>query len=404
MEENNNKDNEIKRSIHKVYRKFRFLNYINNFLNHINKNFSTIVLISLILILVFSIISVFSLSIAGNALNVKADEIKEANKPTEIKFLTIRADNCPACFDIDLIIDSVKEKNVKVLEEETLSYNNEKARQLILEYEIDKLPSLLIFGEIDKIGLSGFEKINDALVFTNLKPLYVDVSTKAVIGQVELINIIDSSCDKCVSLSSIVDSLGQAGVKITDYKSIEYNSAEGKELISKFGIKKVPALLISEDIDYYDDIRQGLAQLELQKKQGYYVLHSTFPPYRDLTTNKIEGLVNLIMLEDSSCSQCYDVSVNKQILQRLGVFVNKEDKYDVNSAQGKQLISKYNIEKVPIIILSPEASVYDAFVQAWQGVGTKEDDGWYVMRKPEFIGTSKDLTTNELIKNNQGEK
>ncbi len=365
--------------------------------NAIDKNIYNIFLILIIGLLIISVINVFSVFIAGNVLNVKAEKIKEANKPAEIRFLTIRTDDCPACFDISDIAENVKSKNVKILEEETLDYNDERARQLISEYGINKLPSLLIFGETDKISLSGFDNINDALVFTDLKPLYVDIGGE-IIGQVELINIIDSSCDKCISLSSITDTLGQAGVKVTDYKNIEYNSTEGKELISKFGIKKVPALLISEDIEHYDIIQQ-LAQIA-EKKQGYYALHSTFPPYRDLITNKIEGLVNLIILEDSSCSECYDVSINKQILQGLGVFVNKEDKYDINSAQGKQLISKYSIEKAPIIILSPEAEVYDAFVNAWEQVGSVENDGWYVMRKPEFIGTSKSLTTNELIKNN----
>jgi len=136
----------------------------------------------------------------------------------------------------------------------------------------------------------------------------------------------------------------------------------------------------------------------LENKQGFYALHSTIPPYRDLSTNKITGLVNLILLKDSSCLDCYDVNINKQVLKRFGMAVVDEKEHDVNSAEGKQLVSKYNIDKAPIIILSPEAGDYDTFVSAWKQVGTKEKDSWFVMRKPEVIGSSKNLITGEIIK------
>ena len=83
--------------------------------------------------------------------------------------------------------------------------------------------------------------------------------------------------------------------------------------------------------------------------------------------------------------------MNKQILNGFGISINNEKTYDINSNEGKSLISKYNIKKVPIIILSPEAKNYDAFVNAWKQVGSAEDDGWYVMRKPEVIGEIREI-------------
>ncbi|MEK6876952.1 MAG: hypothetical protein AABX63_06030, partial [Nanoarchaeota archaeon] len=171
---------------------------------------------------------------------------------------------------------------------------------------------------------------------------------------------------------------------------------EGVGLIERFKVTRIPAILISSEINHYRVISEQIKELTKENK-GFYALHATLPPYRDLEQGKVVGLVKLISLTDSSCIGCYDVKINEQILARLGVFVKESISYDVSSNEGKSLISKYMIEKAPIILLSPEASAYPVFVQAWQSVGSVEEDGWYVMRKPENLGAYKDLKTNEVV-------
>lgn len=364
--------------------------------NWIKKNTEKIFIILIGIMLIILIINLISLSITGNILKIKVNEIKEFNKPSEIQLSVIE---CNGCSDISEIVDSIKKQNVNITEEKRLSIYDSETKNLISRYGIEKLPNVLIFGEIDnnKTDFKDFEKVDNALVFSKVEPPFLEIATNELKGQVNIIEIVDSSCEKCVSLSSISLSLAEAGVFISDWKKIEYNSVEGQQLINKFGVKHVPALLISEDIDYYESLSQSLSQLDLENKQGFYAIHSTLPPYRNLTNNKIIGFVDLIMLEDKSCDSCYDVTLNKQILKGLGVAINNEKIYDISSSDGKALISKYNIEKVPIIILSPEANVYGMFVQAWQQVGTKEKDGWFIMRTPENLGTVKNLKTREII-------
>ncbi len=366
----------------------------------IKNNALKIFMILMGILLITSIVNLFSVSISATALKTKVSEMKEANKPAEIELFTIKTD-CINCFDIFSIVESVKKNNVKILKEETISKNSDKAKEFIQKYGIEKLPSIVIFGETNKTNLNGFEEVKDALIFKQVKPPYIDARTSEVKGKVEIITILDSSCKKCISLSPILDNLKRDNVFISSLKNVEYNSANGIELINKFGIKKVPTLLISSGIDYYETIKQGLAQLNSIKKQGFYAVHPVIPPYRDLTSNKITGLVDLIMLKDNTCSNCYDVQNNKQILTRFGIEINDEKTYDISSVKGKELISKYNIKKVPIIILSPEANAYDSFVNVWQEVGTKEGDGWFIMRKPEVLGIYKDLTSNLIISGKQ---
>jgi serine kinase of HPr protein (carbohydrate metabolism regulator) len=204
-----------------------------------------------------------------------------------------------------------------------------------------------------------------------------------------------------VTLTGIVNAFKQTGVKIVEEKTIEYKSDEGKQLVSKFGVREIPALIISKDILDYDSIKQVWNQLNTTEKEGFYALHSTAPPYIDVSNDKVVGLVTLVMLNDKTCNICYDVLVNKQILARFGIATDKEFSYDINSDEGKDLISKYKITKVPIIILSPEAKVYTDFAQVWSQVGTVENDEWYAMRSPELLGTYKDLSTNQIVQPQQ---
>ncbi len=359
----------------------------------IQKNSSKIMIILIAILLgIFILNSIFSFS-SSSELNNKITKIVESNKPVEIKITSI---TCEGCSDINSVVDLVKKQNVKILKESSIDSNSDTAKELISKYNIKKLPTILIYGNSeelnsDKVNFDNFYSVNDAFVLEETKAPYLDVLNNEIKGKVKLIEVIDSSCKDCLSLSSVGTSFGKAGVSIDDWKKVEYNSEEGKNIINKYGIKEIPSMLISKDIDYYSDVKVSLDKLGLEEKQGFYKLHSTIPPYRDLVKNKIVGLVDLIMLTDKSCTDCYDVELNKKILSRLGIVTSSENIYDVSSEKGKELISKYDVKKVPIIILSPEAKEYVNFVNAWKQVGNISKDGWFIMRSPEGLGKIKNI-------------
>jgi len=353
-----------------------------------------IILISALL-LILLLNSFFTIN-SVNTLNKKITEIEKFNTPTNISLSII---TCNGCSNVSSVIDNIKNKNVKILKENSFDFNSNNAKSLIKEYNIKKLPSIIITGQINnsKIKFDNFKLQKSALIFDNVKAPYFDIASEQLKGQVKIIEIVDSSCKDCISLSSIPLGLGKSGVFISNWKKIEYNSTEGKKLINEFGIKEVPTLLISNEIDYYGEVKSSLTKLGLNKKQGYYMLHAIQPPYRDLSENKIVGLVDLITLSDKSCASCYNVSVNKQILGKLGVTIKNENDYDVSSPEGKALILKYDIQEVPMIILSPEAKKYPSFVNAWKPVGIVEKDGWFVMQKPQALGVVKNIINGTII-------
>ena len=232
---------------------------------YVDKNQNKVFVILLGVFLLVLIINVSLTTSSSIALSQKAEVIKELNKPSLIQLSII---NCENCFDISSVLESIRGENVEITEERTIDFSSDEAKVLIEKYGIEKIPSVLIFGEVDgNVNFNDFKLVGEALVLENIEPPYLDLAGE-MRGEVSVIEITDS-CEVCIDVSSIVDSFKQMGVAITNWEKVEYNSVEGRELISKYGVKQSPAVLISEDIDYYEAVSQSLAQLDLVKKDGY---------------------------------------------------------------------------------------------------------------------------------------
>ncbi|MBI2578862.1 MAG: cupredoxin domain-containing protein [Candidatus Aenigmarchaeota archaeon] len=373
-----------------------------------NKTLDIILYIFIALAVVLSVVN-FSL------ISARSEKVKEAvllaekeNKPAKLELIKIISSSCQDCFDINPVIETLKKANVNVTSEKTIDFSSQEAKQLISQYNIEKLPTVVVLGEVNKSSVvnlwnqNWYVEMADGTqvlaVYSAVAPPYVDAASGDFRGLVALTHILDESCPDCADLMQVISFFKQQNVKFSSEKTIDYTSQEAKDLIAKFEVQKVPALIISKDILDYPAISQVWDQLNTSEKQGFYALHTTVPPYRDLATNKIEGLVTVIYLNDSTCASCYDVQINRQILERnFGVVIANETTDDINSENGRSLVKQYNITKVPIMLASPDASVYAAFTEIWQQVGNVAKDGWYVMRKPEVLGTYKDLAKGIVV-------
>ena len=345
-------------------------------------------------ILIFNSFFVFSI---GSNLDAKIEEAKELAKPAKIEIIKLES-SCADCFDVDEIISTIKESNLEITGEKTLQSNSKEAIEIIDKYNVKKLPAVIIKGEIEKTSIQNFKQVDDALVFMNVVAPYEDALTNKVLGKVSSIVISADTCEFCTDLRLALSSLKQNGIFIAKEEEYDFSSSKAKELISKFKIEKLPALLLSDDLDAYPDIAQNLGQLS-SKSNGYYVIESQVP-YVDSKSEKIRGLVTLTMIDDSSCNDCYDVEIHKQILARFGLAINEEKNVDINSAEGKKLKEKYDIKKIPTVILSDDLEAYGGFGDIWQQVGTIEKDGAYIFRDVEVLGQNiiyKDLSTGEVV-------
>ena len=352
-----------------------------------------------ILLGVILIINVILASGISNELKKSTEAVKEKLKPAKIELVLVKNSKSSDCFDISTIVSHVKNANVNITKEAMFEFDSREGKALIGKYKIEKIPAIILTGEIEKVSIEDLEKRQDALLLVQPEPPYTDAATGKIEGKVALYILKDTACGKCNDLSLLISQIKNAGIRISDEKIVAPESGEGKVLISKYNIGFVPSLILSKDAAAYSIMQQAWQQIGSRENDGSYVLRVVSPPFINLTTAKLRGLVDITYLTDKTCTECYNVSQHRLILanpQGFAMKLEKEETYDISDAKGKELIAKYSITKIPTVILSNEIDAYPSSLPLKQFFSV-EKDGSYVFRKMEVVGTYKDLAANQVV-------
>lgn len=356
------------------------------------KNATGIALVVLTLILLLNTYSILKIS---KEVNSMVEKNKEAEKPVSVNVALLDCSS-EQCVKLDKELTALK-SNSKLKIEEEKSYTKETAKDLITKYSIKKLPAIIVTSsDLDKLSLQGYVKSGDALVLETVKTPYQDAVTGKVVGLITSTIISEASCKECPDLKIIVNNLEQAGVVISEKKNL--NADEAKDLFVSYNITKLPALILSSEFANYE-LANNWKLLGHIAADNSYVLDLQSPPYYDLKTKEIPGLVTITTINDATCTSCYNaVQVHLPIIQRFGVYIANNKSLDASSAEAVQLIQKYKITSLPTVLMSKEATDYTGLVNAWKDVGTVESDNVMVFRKNEILGLAyKDLTTGKIV-------
>lgn len=360
---------------------------------------STILMIVVAIVLIFNFFTLYQIN---GILQEKMLELKELSIPAKVEIYILNS-GCDDCFNLAETLSSVRGSGVNITKEETYEPDSQEAASLIRKYSIEKLPAVVVTGEVEKAKkLGSYLKLADddsAFILRSQKAPYVDASTKAVVGYLIFTIINEEPCDNCTDLTLLADNiLSFVNGVSKGTKILKSNETQAKQLIAKYNITKLPAMIISKDASAYQEIVDTWESIGTVESDGSYVLREITPPYYDIAQKKIRGWVTVTMINDSSCAECYDVSTHILILSNYGVVFEEEKILDVSSKEAKSLTSKYNITSVPTMVLTGDPAVYPALAQIWQSVGTVEDDGTYIFRKLSVMkGSYRDLSTGEVI-------
>jgi hypothetical protein len=200
-----------------------------------------------------------------------------------------------------------------------------------------------------------------------------------------------SQCPKCFDALAMISSIGALqNIEISNKKVITQSNRKFEKLIKDYKIKNLPALVVSGDV--LDKRIAGLWESIGGEEESGNIVIQNLAPFYDLAQQKTKGIIEAILLKDSLCEKCFDENQYLQILKRMGMVLGNSTVYDISSSeQGKLLVEKYKIVKVPAMILSPDAADYPWFVSSWGDVGTKETDGWFVLREVQKLGEYKEI-------------
>ncbi len=156
--------------------------------------------IFIVLVIALGIITIVNIAFTFNlnqAIKKNVAEAEEAARPAKIELIIIGNSKCPDCFDISTILGNIKNLNIEIENERTVEFDSTEGKKFVSKYNIEKIPTVIITGEIDKVNVQGLAKQDDALTLKQINPPYTNPATGKIEGKVILYLIQDPQCGKC---------------------------------------------------------------------------------------------------------------------------------------------------------------------------------------------------------------
>ncbi len=340
------------------------------------------------LALVFSVFSLWQSVDATGQLQTQTDIPTPLPLP-QLDAQVLVGSFCTDCWNADSIVAALS--SAASVKKDVVDSNAAQGAALARRYNVTRAPAVIVTGEIDDSRLpsvfaQGWSRRADAYVFEAAAPAYFDPVSGKVTGRVRLTRVIEPSCTACTDLAPLSDNLRQAGVLIATEEQFDASSAQGVELMRKYAVSSLPFLVLSPDASVYPPIVQAWSGAGTIEPDGFFIWRKAVPPYFNVTSGRIEGVVNVTELSDASCASCYNVTLHEAVLANFGVALGNVTRLDVASGPGRALVAKYALRQVPTVLLSSDARVYDTLAQVWPQVGTVEPDGTYVFRNMTALG------------------
>ena len=217
--------------------------------------------------------------ISGKNTDTNTNANQEAAKDAPKLIITIvTSKNCEGkCFDINLFLNALRQNGIKEVGTETLNIEDSQGQTMVEKYKIEKVPTVLISGELDKnpqlvqAWTALGEIIDNVFVFRKLVPPYLEVDSGNLRGEFSLVYLTDLSCTKCYDVNLHKTALGNLGLTTLNSQTVDISSNEGKDLLKKYSISEVPTVLLNGDLSEYIGLQQIWSQVGKITDDGTYI-------------------------------------------------------------------------------------------------------------------------------------
>lgn len=239
-----------------------------------------------------------------------------------------------------------------------------------------KKKSLSVVNVVLLVALVVLVAVSAYFTFSVPTPKVVEQKIAAVQA-----DFLGADCEECFNLSVAFEFLGQQpGMQIVEVRN--YTRAESAELAAKYNISRLPALILTGEIE-----NRTIPSFE--SSGDALVFAQAPPPYYDVAEKRVKGIVSVVQLQ-SDCEECFNASLLVDQLRSAGVTLSEVRVVRADTGEGNDLVSKYAIEKLPTLIFNKDALEYDVVSQVWPTVGSIESDGSLVLRmvNPPYVNVS----------------
>ena len=213
-----------------------------------------------------------------------------------VNLVFINDSSCGKCQNLNGVLDSLKKENVNLDTVLLVQYNSTSGEKLVNQYKVKHVPAVLISYSITKYPLIGQKFMNAGVppggfYLLQSPPVYKEIATGKIRGLANLTFIQDETCGQCFKLAPMKTALGQLGFRAQTEKIVNLSSAEGQKLIKHYNITKVPTVLLTGDLEVYENLNASWTDVGTVESDGTYVLRDMNPlgpgvVYKDLSTSQ----------------------------------------------------------------------------------------------------------------------
>jgi len=246
----------------------------------------------LIVLVLFGLVGVFQVKGVKTTIDQKVAEAKEAGRPADLSITIISDKTCLECSSLVSYVNFIKSKNAQVNQEVNLDKAENQAQQLIQQYQIKKLPAMIITGELAKDAelakawpLWGTTQ-DETFVLTNTPAPYLVLASNKVAGLAVITYLTDKNCAECYDVSLHKNILVKSyGVKLVEERTTDIADQEGRDLIKQYNITKVPTFLTNNELSAYQSLLAVWNTVGSIEADGNYVFRAVeqMGNYYDLT-------------------------------------------------------------------------------------------------------------------------
>ncbi|AKM83525.1 hypothetical protein A2422_01495 [Candidatus Woesebacteria bacterium RIFOXYC1_FULL_31_51] len=234
----------------------------------------------------------------------------------------------------------------------------------------------IILGVIVISSLVGILFSTKTFIGFNKKVATLKEANKPV--NVKITKITDSSCSNCFNIDNAISTFKKLNVKVEEENSFEFNSNEGKELIDKFQIKKIPTYIVTGDVS--NKKLNNFIDVNGEIKDDNFIFTKVLPVYKDTTSNLEMGNVTATLITDPDCTKCTNLKPIIEEFKKANVKIKELKEIAWNTTEGQKIIRQYKITKIPSFIFSSDFDLYDNAKSTWSNFGSVEKDKTYITR------------------------
>lgn len=197
-------------------------------------------------------------------------------------------------------------------------------------------------------------------------------------ADIELV-VITADCEDCYDIDSVVSVVKSSGVNIVSEKTLDFSSSEGQAVVSKYNIDSAPSLVLTGELAKAKTLSFKLKDAGAEETDDYIIVRPE-PPFVETESGNVRGRITVILIEKSDCDDCTDLQPIINQFALSGLKIKEQRNLDYDSSAAREWVDKYDIEKIPVVIMDEEATVYPNIAQGWTQYGTIESDGTVIMR------------------------